>query len=131
MKPTLATIVLCLSFLYLSATRAEDSAPTLSIVDATKSAQVLLDQQKLPKEYFIRSVTLAASPDRPDIKQYEVRFKPTKTRRVMVGSEPEPIKYQVIVVSMDGATSIQEREFTPTRRIVVKPGGASNNGTNK
>ena len=131
MKPTLATIALCISFSYFSPARAEESAPTLSIVDATKSAQVLLDQQKLPKDYFIRSITLAASPDKPEIKQYEARFEPTKTRRVMVGSEPEPIKYQVIVVSMDGTASIQEREFAPTRRIVAKPVGSSDNGTNK
>jgi len=131
MKPTIATIVLCISIAYFSPARAEDSAPALSIVDATKSAQLLLDQQKLPNDYFIRSIMLAASPDKPEIKQYEAQFEPTKTRRVKIGSEPQPSKFQVIVVSMDGTASIQEREIASTRRIVAKPAGAGDNETNK
>ena len=130
MKTSLASIVLCVGFTFATPVHAQESAPPLSIAEATRSAQVLLDQQKLPKEYFIRSITLAGSPTSPGSLQYEARFEPTKTQRVRIGTDPEPMKYQVIVVTMDGKATIQEREFTRTRRIIGTPDSAAG-GTNQ
>ena len=129
MKPLLTTLLFCIGFAFATHVHAEESAPALSIAEATRSAQVLLDQQKLPKEYFIRSITLAGSPSSPGSPQYEARFEPTKTQRVKIGTDPEPMKYQVIVVTMDGKATIQEREFTRTRRIIATPD--STTGTNR
>jgi hypothetical protein len=130
MKASLTTILLCIGLAFATQVHAQESAPTLSIADATRSAQVFLDQQKLPKEYFIRSITLTGSPGSASSAQYEARFEPTKARRVKIGPAPEPIKYQVIVVTMDGTATIQEREFTPTRRIIATP-GSTTGGTNQ
>ena len=121
MKTSLASMLLCIGFAFATQVHAQESAPALSITEATRSAQALFDQQKLPKEYFIRSITLVGSPGSPSSAQYEARFEPMKTRRVKVGSDPEPIKYQLIVVTMDGKATITERELTTTRRIVAKP----------
>ena len=117
MKTSLASIVLCIGFALVTLLRAQESAPTLSIAEATRSAQLLLDQQKLPKEYFIRSISLVVSPGSPTNAQYEACFQPTIMERVRVGTERVPIKYQVIVVTMDGKATIQEREITRTKRI--------------
>jgi len=128
MKTLLSSLVLCVGFTFATPVHAQESAPTLSIAEATRSAQELLDQQKLPKEYFIRSITLAGSPTSPGSPQYEARFEPTKTQRVRVGSDPAPIKYQVIVVTMDGKATIQEREFTHPKRVIseIDSAGATN-----
>ena len=116
MKASLTTAGLCLVFALSIPVHAQESAPILSISDAIRSAQALLDQQKLPMDYFIRSITLTESPGVPGSEQYEARFEPTKTQRIKVGSDPEPVKYQVIVVTMDGNATIEERVITSSRR---------------
>ena len=119
MKPTLASIILCIIFAIATQVISQESAPVLSISEALRSAQAVLDQEKLPKEYFIRSITLVESPRSASIPQYEARYEPPQTRRVKIGSDPEPIKYSVIVVTMDGKAKITEREFTTTRRVIT------------
>ena len=57
---------------------------------------------------------------------YEARFEPPVRRRVLKQDDPaveapQPIKYRIIVVSMDGTAKVEEKEYTPTRSIVRKP----------
>ena len=57
--------------------------------------------------------------------KYEARFEPPVRRLVLKQDDPavaapQPIKFRIIVVSMDGTAKVEEKEFTSTRSIVRK-----------
>lgn len=111
------TITTAILLSLIVSSHAGDAAPKLSLVQACQIAQQTLDEQKLGPEYFLRSIYLTASgPEAPEL-QYEAKFEPTIIRRVRVGTTPGPIKYRVIVVTMDGKGAVVEREQTPTASI--------------
>jgi len=103
------------ALLHLSAVAcfSQDVAPTLPISKAAEHAQAQLASLKLGPEYFIRSISLAGN-------RYEARFEPTVTQRARVGEEPPPIVLKIIVINMDGTTSVEEKTIPRTRSIVRK-----------
>lgn len=119
--PTIA-----LSFVLIATSfpsQAQEGPPTLSLAEAAKIAESCLKERNLPQKYFIRSVMLSPSKDDPSTLIYEARFEPPARRVVKRSgpatdeSEPEAVTFKVIIVTMDGKASIQEREITQTRRI--------------
>ena len=98
-------------FLALTAVcQSQEVAPSLPITQAAQLAQSQLSSLKLGPDYFIRSLSLVGD-------RYEARFEPTKTSRAQVGEEPPPIVFKVIVVAMDGTTSVEEKTI-PTKRSI-------------
>ena len=105
---------------------AEDSVPPLPLSKAAQIAQTKLEAMNLPAEFYIRSISLAPSMEASGKIIYEAKFEPPVRRRVLkqddpAVSTPQPIKYRIIVVSMDGTAKIEEREYPSTRSIVRKP----------
>lgn len=113
-------ILLVLSAMLLSPLFADQAKPELSIVDAAKAASDYLEEQNLPEDNFIRSLTLIQRPANGGF-AYEARFEPMVVRRIRVNTEPEPIIRKVIVVSMDGTASIEERKDDSSQRIISRP----------
>jgi hypothetical protein len=131
--------IIAISFLLVATsfpTQAQDGPPPLSLVEAAKIADSSLKDMNLPQDYFIRSVMLSPTKEDPNTLFYEARFEPPARRIVRRSdsaaeeAEPEIIKYKVIIVTMDGKASVQEREFTQTRsiqrKIIPKEGNQTN-----
>lgn len=98
---------------------AQDPAtePPISLVQASQIAQDTLKTQNLGSDFYLRSITLRTRPENPAEVIYEATFEPTTKSRAMVGAEPPPIRYRVIVVDMRGRGTVEDREFTPSRVI--------------
>lgn len=102
---------------------AEDTPPVLPFLKAAQIAQETLEGQNLPKEYFLRSLSLVYPRDGGPIEKYEARFEPVIRERRMVGSEPPttPIKYKAIIITMEGVATIEEKIINrpePGRSII-------------
>jgi hypothetical protein len=116
--------------------QAQESPPTLSLVEAAKIAEMTLKEMNLPDDYFIRSVMLSPSKNDQNTFFYEARFEPPARRIIRRSdisadeSEPEAIKFKVIIVTMDGKASMEEREWGQARsiqrRIVPQEGSPTN-----
>ncbi|MEI6704169.1 MAG: hypothetical protein WCL71_11640 [Deltaproteobacteria bacterium] len=124
MKPItlIAGISIIITALSVSA---EDSAPSLPLSKAAQIAQTTLEELHLPSEFFIRSISLSPTMDPSGKPKYEARFEPPVRRLVLKQDDPavaapQPIKFRIIVVSMDGTAKVEEKEFTSTRSIVRK-----------
>ena len=116
---------------------AEDTAPSIPLTKAAQIAQTTLEELHLPSEFFIRSISLSPRMDASGKQIYEARFEPPVRRRILnqddpAVSDPQPMKYRIIVVSMDGVAKVEEREQTSTRSIVGRPAEqGSTTATNK
>jgi hypothetical protein len=114
--PTILTIALIAATTLL---RAEPpTPPSLPLAKAVAIAQTTLDSLKLPPEYFLRSISYRPLTDKEPTAFYRASFEPTKTRRVMVGSTPEPVKIKYIKVLMNGTASVIEEEISSDRRTI-------------
>lgn len=132
MKPITLIAGISIILTALSAA-AKDSVPSLPFSKAAQIAQTKLEELHLPPEFFIHSVNLIQGGDATTPAKYEAIFEPTVVRRVRIGTEPEPVKYKVIVISMDGTAAVEEREHAATRDIKRKivEGSSGVTNTNK
>lgn len=118
-KPLLLAFFLCCTTTLFG----EEVPPTLSFVKAAQIAQEALEKQNLSKEYFIRSLFLVRTTDETPTETYNAYFEPTQKVRMKVDTEtpPVPIKVKVIVISMDGAATIEEKvieQSESSRRVI-------------
>ena len=102
---------------------ADEKPPALSIVEAAQIAQEFLEKQNLPKEFFIWSLAITPNQDGTEGSRYEARFEPLIVERGRVGQEPPttPIKFNIIVINMDGTAQIEEKiieRSIPQRQIL-------------
>ena len=104
----------------LAPLRAEESPPRLSFVQAAQIAQETLQKQDLPKEYFLRSLSLVYPRDGGPAEKYEARFEPVVVQRATAEAETPsaPIQYKVIVISMDGAAAVEEKTIEQPPRVI-------------
>ena len=101
---------LAILLFFTAVCQSQEAAPSLPITQAAQLAQTQLSSLNLGPEYFIRSLSFVGN-------RYEARFEPSVTSRAIVGEEPPPIIFKVIVVTMDGKTSIEEKTISQNRSI--------------
>jgi len=89
-----------------------DKPPSLPIDKAAAIAKKVVEEMKLPPQYFVRLMAYYPESNDKNPDRYIAYFEP-------FSSPPAKVKY--IKIFMDGKTSIEERKLTPGLPSVIDP----------